>query len=100
MLKRLAALCAVILALIAGNGIASAQSVDEIIKKGELVVGIDLTNAPWGFLDAQQEHRAAGHERVAPIVVGRTLVLAGVIEVRQAADARVQEEHIQCGAYA
>lgn len=34
---------------------AFAQSVDEIIKKGELVVGIDLTNAPWGFLDEKQE---------------------------------------------
>ena len=28
---------------------------DDIVKKGELVVGIDLTNAPWGFLDAKQE---------------------------------------------
>jgi len=41
--------------------IASAQTVDEIIKKGELVVGIDLTNAPWGFLDAKQE--PAGFDR-------------------------------------
>ena len=42
MLKRLAGFCAVILALMFGGQIASAQSVDEIIKKGELVVGIDL----------------------------------------------------------
>jgi polar amino acid transport system substrate-binding protein len=55
MLKRLVGLCALILAFMAGNQVASAQTLDEIIKKGELVVGIDLTNAPWGFLDAQQE---------------------------------------------
>lgn len=34
---------------------AAAQTVDEITKRGELVVAIDLTNPPWGFLDAQQE---------------------------------------------
>lgn len=34
---------------------AVAQTVDEIIKKGEIVVAIDLTNAPWGFLDSKQE---------------------------------------------
>src|SRR5271169_5842531 len=34
---------------------AVAQTVDEIVKKGELVVAIDLTNAPWGFLDDKQE---------------------------------------------
>jgi polar amino acid transport system substrate-binding protein len=55
MLKRLVGLCALILAFMAGSQVASAQTVDEIIKKGELVVGIDLTNAPWGFLDAKQE---------------------------------------------
>ena len=33
----------------------AAQTVDEISKRGELVVAIDLTNPPWGFLDAQQE---------------------------------------------
>ncbi len=34
---------------------AQAQTVDDIVKKGEIVVGIDLTNAPWGFLDEKQE---------------------------------------------
>lgn len=34
---------------------AFAQTMDEITKKGELTVAIDLTNPPWGFLDAQQE---------------------------------------------
>src|SRR3954454_3566827 len=55
MLKKLIGTCALVLALAAGGGAATAQTVDEIIKKGELVVGIDLTNAPWGFLDAKQE---------------------------------------------
>jgi polar amino acid transport system substrate-binding protein len=55
MLKKLFGLCCVAWACIAGSGMAAAQTVDEIIKKGELVVGIDLTNAPWGFLDAKQE---------------------------------------------
>lgn len=34
---------------------ASAQTVDEIVKRGEIVIGIDLTNPPWGFLDDKQE---------------------------------------------
>ncbi|MBL8830871.1 MAG: transporter substrate-binding domain-containing protein [Rhodospirillales bacterium] len=47
------------LALAFAAGVASpsaqAQTVDDIVKKGEIVVGVDLTNAPWGFLDAQQQ---------------------------------------------
>jgi polar amino acid transport system substrate-binding protein len=34
---------------------AVAQTVDDIIKRGELVVAVDLTDPPWGFLDAQQQ---------------------------------------------
>ena len=34
---------------------AAAQSVDDIVKRGEIVVGVDLTNPPWGFLDASQQ---------------------------------------------
>ena len=34
---------------------ARAQTVDEIVKRGEIVIGIDLTNPPWGFLDEKQE---------------------------------------------
>ena len=55
MLKKFLFLCA---GLLAGAGIApmaSAQTVDEIVKRGELVVAIDLTNPPWGFLDVKQE---------------------------------------------
>ena len=55
MFKKFLLLCA---CLLVGAGIvplASAQTVDEIVKRGELVVAIDLTNAPWGFLDAKQE---------------------------------------------
>jgi len=55
MLKRLIGLCCVLLACMGVSQLAAAQTVDEIIKKGELVVGIDLTNPPWGFLDAKQE---------------------------------------------
>lgn len=55
MLKKLLGLCAAALFCSLGAMSASAQTVDEIVKKGELVVGIDLTNAPWGFLDAKQE---------------------------------------------
>ena len=45
------------LALLAGLWAlpAAAQTVDEITKRGELVVAIDLTNPPWGFLDEKQE---------------------------------------------
>lgn len=54
MKKRLLALCSALLfALWLPSAIA--QTVDEIIKRGELVVAIDLTNPPWGFLDAQQQ---------------------------------------------
>ncbi len=44
-------------ALLAGLSVqpAAAQTVDEIAKRGELAVAIDLTNPPWGFLDSQQE---------------------------------------------
>src|SRR6201991_4303844 len=55
MLRKLTALCCIVMACIAGSRMAPAQTVDENIKKGELVVGIDLTNPPWGFLDAKQE---------------------------------------------
>ncbi len=34
---------------------AKAQTVDDIVKRGEIVVGVDLTDPPWGFLDASQE---------------------------------------------
>lgn len=45
------------MALLAGLSLqrAAAQTVDEITRRGELVVAIDLTNPPWGFLDAQQQ---------------------------------------------
>jgi len=45
------------MALLAGVSMqpAAAQTVDEITRRGELVVAIDLTNPPWGFLDAQQQ---------------------------------------------
>jgi len=33
-------------------GIASAQTVDEIISRGKLIVAIDTTTPPYGFLDA------------------------------------------------
>ncbi len=54
MLRRAVVLCC---AVLAGLWLqpAAAQTVDEITKRGELVVAIDLTNPPWGFLDAQQE---------------------------------------------
>lgn len=52
-LRRALVLCAAVLAVWVGS--AQAQTVDEITKRGELVVAIDLTNPPWGFLDANQE---------------------------------------------
>src|ERR1700754_3702855 len=55
MLRKLTALCCIVMACMAGSRLAAAQTVDEIVKKGELVVGIDLTNAPWGFLNEKQE---------------------------------------------
>lgn len=51
MFKKLLILCGCLLAA----GGAQAQTVDEIIKRGELIVAIDLANAPWAFLDAKQE---------------------------------------------
>jgi polar amino acid transport system substrate-binding protein len=55
MFKKFMFLC---VCLLAGAGVVSAaraQTIDEIIKRGELAVAIDLTNPPWGFLDAKQE---------------------------------------------
>jgi polar amino acid transport system substrate-binding protein len=54
MMRRTLALCLGLLGALWVQQ-AAAQTVDEITKKGELVVAIDLTNPPWGFLDAQQE---------------------------------------------
>jgi polar amino acid transport system substrate-binding protein len=34
---------------------AGAQTIDDIVKRGEIVVGVDLTDPPWGFLDANQQ---------------------------------------------
>jgi polar amino acid transport system substrate-binding protein len=55
MLKGLLKAFALAGALALAAGAAPAQTVDEIVKKGEIVVGIDLTNAPWGYLDEKQE---------------------------------------------
>ena len=33
-------------------GMASAQTVDEIISRGKLIVAIDTTTPPYGFLDS------------------------------------------------
>ena len=55
MWNRLARACLVAASLALGAGHTLAQSVEEILKRGEIVVGIDLTNAPWGFLDEKQE---------------------------------------------
>src|SRR4249920_3031957 len=54
MFKKLLVLCGCLLAA-AGAAPANAQTVDEIVKRGELTVAIDLTNPPWGFLDEKQE---------------------------------------------
>lgn len=51
--RHIMALCLAAIAL--GLQPAVAQTVDEISKRGELVVAIDLTNPPWGFLDEKQE---------------------------------------------
>ena len=55
MRRKIMILAAAFVAFAFASPLASAQTVDEIVKRGELVVGIDLTNAPWGFLDEKQE---------------------------------------------
>ena len=55
MLGKLLRICTLAVATVAVSQAANSQAVDEITKRGELVVGIDLTNPPWGFLNAQQE---------------------------------------------
>ena len=53
-LKFLAALCGLVAALVTMlPAAASAQTVDEIIARGKLVVAIDTTTPPYGFLDAE-----------------------------------------------
>lgn len=34
---------------------AEAQDLSDIIKRGEIVVGVDMTTPPWGYLNAQQQ---------------------------------------------
>jgi polar amino acid transport system substrate-binding protein len=55
MLKKFVFLCSCLLAGAGATSVDSAQTVDEIVKRGELVVAIDLANVPWAFLDAKQE---------------------------------------------
>lgn len=55
MFRRTLAAAALLAGLSALPQPAAAQTVDEITRKGEIVVAIDLTNPPWGFLDAQQQ---------------------------------------------
>jgi polar amino acid transport system substrate-binding protein len=54
MFRRLLAFCAALSCMLWLPS-AIAQTVDEITKRGELVVAVDLTDPPWGFLDAQQQ---------------------------------------------
>lgn len=54
MLKRVLAVAAALLGALWMQS-AVAQTVDDIVKRGELVVAIDLTDPPWAFLDAQQQ---------------------------------------------
>ena len=43
------------LVLLAAAQLASAVTVDEIIKRGKLLVAIDTNNPPWGLQDAQMQ---------------------------------------------
>jgi polar amino acid transport system substrate-binding protein len=54
MFRRVLVLCSALLATLCLQS-AVAQTVDEIIKRGELLVAIDVANPPWGYLDAQQQ---------------------------------------------
>jgi polar amino acid transport system substrate-binding protein len=69
MFRRILAICSAVLGVLWLHS-ATAQTVDDIIKRGELIVAIDLTDPPWGFLDAQQQ--PAGFDPVfAQIVADR-----------------------------
>ena len=49
-IKVLLAMCC-----LAASSLASAVTVDEIIKRGKLLVAIDTNNPPWGMLDASMQ---------------------------------------------
>lgn len=53
--RALIALMVLAAALAVGGRVAQAQTLDDIIKRGTLIVAIDLTNPPFGYLDANQE---------------------------------------------
>jgi polar amino acid transport system substrate-binding protein len=55
MLRRTVIAVSMAVAAMLATASAKAQTVDEIVKRGEIVIGIDLTNPPWGFLDEKQE---------------------------------------------
>ena len=55
MLKRVLAVGAALLGALWLHSAAIAQTVDDIVKRGEVIIAIDLTDPPWGFLDAQQQ---------------------------------------------
>ena len=54
-LKSFVTFAIVALATIALCGSASAQKLDEIIKRGKLMVGIDMNSPPYGFQDEKQQ---------------------------------------------
>ncbi len=62
----LAALC-----LCLGSALAHAQTVDDIIKRGSLRVGLDLADAPYGFLDTSMQ--PAGLDYAVAALAAKTL---------------------------
>src|ERR1700709_2788573 len=45
----------IVLALLACAGIAQAQTVDDILKRGKVLIGIDVTNPPYGLMGKTME---------------------------------------------
>lgn len=70
-MKRTVILFAALLASLPLLRPAEAQTVNEIIQRGELLVAIDLNNPPWGALDANQQ--PAGFDPALAKLVADTL---------------------------
>jgi polar amino acid transport system substrate-binding protein len=69
--------------LCVGGAVAHAQTVDDIIKRGTLRVGLDLANAPYGYLDTTMQPAGIDFE-VATLAAKIMGVKLEIVQVSQA----------------
>jgi len=72
-----------VLLLCVGGAIARAQTIDDIIKRGSLRVGLDLADAPYGYLDNTMQPAGLDYE-VAALAAKNMGVKLEIVQVNAA----------------